>query len=404
MTALVGALVEAWTELRIHRTRVLLSLIGVAVAVAALTAVMAFGAVAEQAQIEQSEKYGGRPALLQSSAYDLTGSTAPDPEALAAAYDTGFDRYGIGFSSRVYFGATRVQFADGVRDVSVTAVDPEYGSMHRIDLLEGSWFSERDTQRLAPAAIVSEDFWNLLGRPALATHPVFEMPGTPGATAVVVGVTPSPGFDEGPVAYLLADDYLATLPPVQAAQQQAQFEAWVPPELADELTTRLQRDVAGALGDGFQVDVYRTDYLAYTGDGDPFLITKLLVGGVAVLVLLLGALSLVNISLVTMRQRIREIGIRRSFGATAGRVFFAVMMESVVATVVAGVAGVAVAILLFRLPFVTDLIAQGVTDAPAFPLDAALLGLAASVAVGALAGLLPALVAVRVKVIDAIRY
>ena len=45
-------------------------------------------------------------------------------------------------------------------------------------------------------------------------------------------------------------------------------------------------------------------------------------------VILLGALGLVNIALVTVKQRVREIGIRRSFGATAGRVFFAVMMES----------------------------------------------------------------------------
>ncbi len=41
---------------------------------------------------------------------------------------------------------------------------------------------------------------------------------------------------------------------------------------------------------------------------------------------------------------------------------------------------------------------------PAFPIEAALIGLASATAVGALAGLLPALVAVRVKVIDAIRY
>ena len=49
-------------------------------------------------------------------------------------------------------------------------------------------------------------------------------------------------------------------------------------------------------------------------------------------------------------------------------------------------------------------VASGVDDVPAFPLEAALIGLAAATGVGALAGLLPALVAVRVKVIDAIRY
>ena len=45
-----------------------------------------------------------------------------------------------------------------------------------------------------------------------------------------------------------------------------------------------------------------------------------------------------------------------------------------------------------------------VSDFPPFPVDAAITGLIAATAVGALAGLLPALVAVRVRVIDAIRY
>ncbi|KEP72408.1 hypothetical protein HR12_45520, partial [Microbacterium sp. SUBG005] len=77
---------------------------------------------------------------------------------------------------------------------------------------------------------------------------------------------------------------------------------------------------------------------------------ELVVIGIAVLVLLLGALGLVNIALVTVKQRVREIGIRRSFGATASRVFFAVMLESVVATVVAGAAGVTVSILVVQSP------------------------------------------------------
>ena len=122
------------------------------------------------------------------------------------------------------------------------------------------------------------------------------------------------------------------------------------------------------------------------------------------LVLLLGALGLVNISLVTVRQRVREIGIRRSFGATAGRVFFAVMMESVVATVAAGAAGVALAVLIVENPQVQEFVAFGLQDLPPFPVHAALIGMGAAVGVGALAGLLPALVAVRVKIIDAIRF
>jgi putative ABC transport system permease protein len=80
------------------------------------------------------------------------------------------------------------------------------------------------------------------------------------------------------------------------------------------------------------------------------------------------------------------------------------MMESVVATAVAGVAGVMLAVAVVKNPWLESKIAPGLTDYPPFPVDAALLGLASAVLVGALAGAIPAVVAVRVKVIDAIRF
>jgi putative ABC transport system permease protein len=131
---------------------------------------------------------------------------------------------------------------------------------------------------------------------------------------------------------------------------------------------------------------------------------QLITGSIAGIVLLLGGLSLVNIQLVAMRQRIREIGVRRSFGATGGRIFTAVMLESVVATTVAGIAGIAIAVAIMRSPMVMDGLFMGMQDVPPFPLGAAVTGLIAAVAVGALAGFIPAMVALRVRVIDAIRF
>lgn len=75
-----------------------------------------------------------------------------------------------------------------------------------------------------------------------------------------------------------------------------------------------------------------------------------------------------------------------------------------VAVLAAGVIGVVLAVLIVKSPMVTDFIGQGVTDLPAFPLEAALVGLDAATLVGALAGLLSAIVAVRVKAFDAIRF
>lgn len=422
LSGMVGSFVEAWQEVRIHKTRVMLSLIGVAVAVCAITTVVGLGAVAGQAMQEQNETYGGRPANLSLNA-TLGNGSAPANDVMNAAWASTLERYDITFSSRVISGSQLIQFADGAVNAQAKGVDPSYGEMHRVRLSEGSWFTAADAERLAPAVVVNEVFYNRIGRPDLATHPTTTLVGQQNTTAVVIGVYPAMSWETEPALYLLTDAMQALVPAAAAAPggsggmasdggmmysfgtQPPMYEAWVPPELAVDLSKAIERDMSAALGDGAMVSVNRQDYAAYNDGMDPFLPMKLMVGGVAGLVLLLGALGLVNIALVSLKQRIREIGIRRSFGATAGRVFFSVMMESVVATVVAGVFGVIGAVLIVKNPWVENLIGQGmVTDFPPFPVEAAVLGLVCATVVGALAGLLPALVAVRVKVIDAIRY
>ncbi|MCU1423740.1 MAG: Cell division protein FtsX [Microbacteriaceae bacterium] len=401
-SGIVGAVVEAWAELRIHRTRVLLSLIGVAVAVTAITSVVGVGSIAQQALTESSERSSGRPALINLSAYGTSGQVA-DLAVMDAVFATITERYGIDYSSRSAGSAERVQFIDGVVDVQTQAIDQPYGAMHRVAVEHGAWFAEGDENRLAPALVVNNVFWEKLGSPDLATHPVVTLGGGDPVTAVVVGVLPTAPYEEMPSMMMLYSAWQRTGTVDPAMYGPPQYELWVPPEIGDELKPLVERDLRGAVGEGYDVSVNRQDYLAW-GLGDQLLPFKLVIGGVALLVLGLGALGLVNISLVTVRQRIREIGIRRSFGATAGRVFFAVMMESVVATIAAGVVGVGLAILIVQNPWVRAMVGQGVEDLPPFPVEAALVGLAASALVGALAGLLPALVAVRVKVIDAIRY
>jgi putative ABC transport system permease protein len=319
--------------------------------------------------------------------------------------DTAIDRYAIEYHGSISYVQQNVQFVDGVSPVDTQTIDVDYGTMHRIQVEHGRWFTDRDELRLAPALVVNAAFYQRIGSPDLRTHPTVTVIGENNVTAVIVGVTPEQPFEEGYLRmFILNSAFQAIATPDALAAAFPQVELWVPPELAEQLTTLLQRDITAAFGEGWQVDVFRQDYLAWPGGGDPLGPIRLVLAGISVLILLLGALGLVNISLVTVRQRIREIGIRRSFGATARRVFFAVMMESVVATVVAGAAGVLVAVLIVQNPMVQEFVAAGLNDVPPFPVEAALLGLGAATAVGALAGLLPALVAVRVKVIDAIRY
>ncbi|WP_242703553.1 FtsX-like permease family protein [Arthrobacter sp. D5-1] len=280
--------------------------------------------------------------------------------------------------------------------VSMTIVDIGYGTIHRVPLQQGSWFAADDGQRLAPAVVVSESFYNQAGRPNLTTHPTVSIPGDRPATAVIIGVVPDTYPDTPPSAFILSEGAAMT----GMEPQTSQFKMWVGEEQSDALKAAISADLQGQFP-GYYAQADRMDYAAW---GDPLAPVQLVVGGVAGLVLLLGAVGMLNISMVTVRYRVREIGIRRSFGATSGRIFVGVMMESVVATAVAGVAGVMLAVAVVKHPWIESKVAPGLTEYPAFPIDAALLGFGAAVLVGALAGAIPALVAVRVKVIDAIRF
>ncbi|MFM9919777.1 ABC transporter permease [Lacisediminihabitans sp. H27-G8] len=399
LAALVGSFSEAWAEVRIHRTRVLLSLIGVAVAVTAITSVVGLGAIVEQSLQVSNERNGGRPAALGIAAYSNSGA-AFDATEFETTLDSAIDRYKIRYHTGSLNGQLSVQFVGGASIVNTMAIDVDYGTMHRVSVKKGSWFVDADVDRLAPGLVVNGPFWALMGSPDLRTHPTVRLLGAHPVTAVVIGVNAAQDGDM-PGMMMLTDAFRAVANPADYAGQ-VQFEAWVPPSMAKKLSSRLRSELSASVPAGVDVQVNRQDYAAY-GD-DPLGPIRIAVGGVAGLVLFLGALGLVNISLVTVRQRIREIGIRRSFGATAGRVFFAVMMESVVATAAAGVVGVGVAVAIVENPWVQEKLSQGLTELPSFPIGAALFGLGAATIVGALAGLLPAIAAVRFKVIDAIRY
>lgn len=424
-TQVAGAFIEAWDELRVHRVRVTLALVGIGIAVFAIVAVTGLGSITRQSSIEISERSSGRPA-----SYQLTvSSEATDEkvEVYEAAYAAAIERYGITYQSTSGYGGTRIQFVDGVADVESMIVDPAYGEMHRVKLLDGSWLTASDADRLAPAVVINETMWNRLGNPSMAEHPTLEVAGSAPTTAVVVGVSANIYPDYPEQLYVLSDaQHLLgassgggmmggggmmsgsfTDPLAAGAEGDSAtfptYELWLPLENHEQLSSQIVRDLKAALGEGGAVEAQRMDYLAW-GD-DPFLAVQILVTAVGGIVLLVGTIGFVNLSIVTVKQRVREIGIRRSFGATGGRVFFSILLESVVGTLLAGVVGIGCAIVLLQNPLVQEAITGGLglTDSVPFPVDAAVLGIVVSVGVGLLAGFIPAVIATRSNVIDAIR-
>ncbi|WGW12113.1 ABC transporter permease [Saxibacter everestensis] len=401
MTGFMAALVEAWQELRIHKLRVLLSLIGVAVAVCALTTVVALGNIAEQASIEAQERSSGRPALFSITMFNDSGETTADFQEVRLKIGDVMDRHGISYSSPAALTTVGARTPSGKQSIDMTIVDQPYADMHRVSATQGRWFTRADGELYGPAIVVDQKFLDAMGVERLDQARSVTLAGDRDVKATIVGVIDGDPYTEAPTGYILSDSYQRWFSSVESTVEPS-WEMWVPLDNAEELGTSVQGELQKQMP-GWSVDVSRQDYLTWGGD-DGLGVIKTVLAGISVLVLLLGALSLLNVALVTIKQRVREIGIRRSFGATSGRVFFSVMMESVVATLAAGVAGVIASIAVVNSSLVRNFIGEGVVDLPPFPLWAAGVGLGTSLFVGALAGLLPALVAVRVKIIDAIRF
>lgn len=403
MTAFISTLVEAWSELRIHKTRILLSLIGVALSVAVLTTVVGVGNLAREGMALNSERDGGREATLSVSIQNGPSlGQSLSTEKTTRILDATVARHGFTHSTRLLRSQGRFQFPRGVQNVELTVVDPPYGVIHRVNLTQGGWFAADDADRLAPAVVVNEAFYLAAGQPDLTLDPQVPVLGSTKTTSVIIGVVPNAYPEAMPQAFILSE--AAQLVGVSEDPWDGgagvELRIWAPAGMAEQLVAVLSTELSQQLP-GAYVNVYRSDYAAY---GDPFAMVTLMVSGIATLILLLGAVGLLNISMVTVRYRVREIGIRRSFGATSGRIFTGVMMESVVGTTVAGAVGVMMAVAIVKNPIVESKVAPGLEAYPAFPVEAALLGLGAAVLVGALAGAIPALVAIRVKVIDAIRF
>ncbi|WP_106505826.1 ABC transporter permease [Brachybacterium timonense] len=401
MTGLIASIVEAYGELRVNKNRIMLALIGVGFSVFALTAVLGAGSLFKATFEQMTEAQSGRAGVIQVAVHraDGTNDTAQVIDEFETLQVTHWTR-----SSET---STRVQMSTGVRALPVQAVDPAYADMYRVKLLEGRWFTAADEDRLAPALVVNQSMYEEIGSPPLGNGVPVSLHGPEGTTetarAVIIGVVKDvPGIfgpPQGMEAMVLFET-ASGLPGAEGAPEVQQISAWVPPEDSFAVADHL----AAALDPGPDGDVSIQNTMDWAGEADIIDYLSYAIAGIAGLVLILGAMGLVNISLVSMRYRIREIGIRRSYGATGARIFVGVMMESVVATVIAGAIGVTLAVALLRLPIIIEQFEKaGLVEAPPFPMSAVLVGMGAATLVGILAGALPAIVATRIKVIDAIR-
>ena len=123
------------------------------------------------------------------------------------------------------------------------------------------------------------------------------------------------------------------------------------------------------------------------------------------LALFAGVIGIMNIMLITIKERTRELGVRRALGATPANIVVQIMVETLTLTVLAGLVGgiLGVATLEALDAFLTASEDNGIFRHPHVTLDVLLTALGTMTVLGAFAGVLPALRALRVEPVEALR-
>jgi putative ABC transport system permease protein len=131
-------------------------------------------------------------------------------------------------------------------------------------------------------------------------------------------------------------------------------------------------------------------------------VMTLFLGGVAGISLLVGGIGIMNIMLVSVTERTREIGIRKAIGATRQNVLGQFLTEATILSVLGGLIGIALGAGIARL--ISGLQAGTVTIQAVVAPDSILLATLFSVVVGLFFGIYPAYRAAQLNPIDALRY
>ncbi len=164
----------------------------------------------------------------------------------------------------------------------------------------------------------------------------------------------------------------------------------------DEMVNALTRNIAKARGGQHDFTVL-THAESASVTNDILSLLTALIGGVAAVSLLVGGIGIMNIMLVSVTERMHEIGIRKAVGATNRQILMQFVTEAAVLSLAGGILGIILAIII-------DVILRLSTDLqPVTSWQIVLLALFVSMLVGVLFGSAPALKAARKDPINALR-
>lgn len=402
----------AVSGLRTHKSRSVLTILGIVIGITAIILVMSLGEGAQNLILSQVQSIGSKTIAI------VPGRQPKGPTDIIATFTDSLKPKDLEVLQKkanvphlakimpIVFGSQTASYGNETYRPTIFGVTDLFAKIYDIYPSEGRLFNEDEIKGFSDVAIIGskvkdELFGNdeALGQKIKIKGKNFRIIGILGKKGQFLFLN----FDEAAIIpYTTAQQYIFGIKYFHRIVVEADEEKNVEATVEDiKVTLRDSHDITDPSKDDFFIE---TQAQAMETISTITNVLTLFLAAVAAISLLVGGVGIMNIMLVSVTERTREIGLRKALGATEKNILLQFLLEAVILTALGGIIGI---LLGASLSFLASLILGNylaLNWAFVFPIQGALLGLGVATAVGLVFGLYPARQASLKSPIEALRY
>ncbi|PFE13223.1 ABC transporter permease [Bacillus cereus] len=397
--SLLDSMKIALSSIFAHKLRSALTMLGIIIGVGSIITVVAIGQGGEAVLKSQFVGSGNQTVSIHYSA-DMN-----DPfgmEMVGAPKITEEDIFEIKNIPEIAHVVTTnssmepIDIEDKKETVNVTGLDSEYFAVNKVKLLKGRSLQESDVDQGNNVVMISKQMEEKVFKDANPVGKIIEMKGQP---MQIIGVYKSDnefmgmGSSEALVPISLwptmyGKDEIQNIS-IQAKNVDDLEKAGK--KAADVLNSRKPSDATGKY-EVMNLKELQEGISKMTG------IMTMIIGGIAGISLVVGGIGVMNIMLVSVTERTREIGVRKALGATRSKILLQFLIEAVMLTLLGGLIGIGLG---YGGAYIVSTFAKW---PPLVSWEVVVGGVLFSMTLGIIFGLIPANKAAKLNPIEALRY
>jgi putative ABC transport system permease protein len=397
---------SVWLGLSTHKLRSFLTILGVVIGVGSVIVLMSIGQGSTKQILSNIENMGANLITIRPGAFTFGGIRGGMSQTLTMEDSSAISEQVANIVAVAPYYSSNLQLVAGSKNTNaqVTGSTPDYLSINNLQVASGTFFTENDYQSGNKVVVLGSDVAQTLFG---TSDPIGQQMRMGTIIVRVVGVLQSKGTtfnspDEGVFIPLTAMQQTIAQPRtaqggrIVSGISLATTEGANTQDVINNITSLLRtRHQLRASADN-DFSVMSTQEIAQTLTQTTGTLT-LLLGAVAAISLLVGGIGVMNIMLVSVLERTREIGIRKALGAKNRDIWSQFLFEAALLTFTGGIIGVIVgggiSVLINNLGLITTVVSFNII----------ILAVCVAVGIGLFFGFYPAWNASRLNPIEALR-